>query len=97
MVTFARASWVPDVTARLRGTLRAAPWLQALAVPPSARAHLRDLDKSATVVTREQWRVACEIDGFSSVTDVACRSGLALHETMTSIADLVGNGLCALG
>jgi hypothetical protein len=59
-----------------------------------ARLELRDIDDASAVVTREQWVIACEIDGTSSVKELARTCGLALYETIESLGDLVRAGLC---
>lgn len=54
-----------------------------------------DLRAPATVVTREQWAVACQIGGHASARDLAARRGAALSDTLESLGGLVRAGLCA--
>jgi hypothetical protein len=58
---------------------------------------LRDLDRDAMVLTREQWAIASRIGRTSTVRDLAWRSGLALCDTMECVARLVRAGVCTLG
>jgi hypothetical protein len=58
---------------------------------------LRDLDRDAMVLTREQWAIASRIGRTSTVRDLAWRSGLALCDTIECVARLVRAGVCTLG
>ncbi|MGA2824532.1 MAG: hypothetical protein ABSF03_00245 [Streptosporangiaceae bacterium] len=57
---------------------------------------LCDLTRSWAVVDREQWQLACRIDGHADVRDLAWLGGFALHDTMESVGRLARAGLCAL-
>jgi hypothetical protein len=56
---------------------------------------LRDLGGPSAVLTREQWAVACAIDGTRSVQDLAWQCGLALYDTIERVGGLVQAGVCA--
>jgi hypothetical protein len=49
-----------------------------------------------TLVNSGLWTVAGLIDGRSTVSELAWRGGLALHETMASVGHLVQAGMCTL-
>jgi hypothetical protein len=55
----------------------------------------RDLAASATVLTREQWAVACQIGDRVSARELAMRTGASLSETVHCLGSLVSAGLCA--
>ena len=46
---------------------------------------LCDLAGSSAVLSREQWAVACAIDGALSVQDLAWHCGLALYDTIECV------------
>jgi hypothetical protein len=56
---------------------------------------LCDLGGSSAVLSREQWAVACAIDGTRSVQDLAWQCGLALYDAMERVGGLVQAGVCA--
>ena len=56
---------------------------------------LCDLGGPAAVLSREQWAVACAIDGTRSVQDLAWQCGLALYDAMERVGGLVQAGVCA--
>jgi hypothetical protein len=58
---------------------------------------LCDLGGPAAVLSREQWAVACAIDGTRSVQDLAWQCGLALYDAMERVGGLVQAGVCAPG
>lgn len=49
-----------------------------------------------TVVNSGQRAVACLIDGRTTVSELAWRGGLSLHETMASVGQLAHKGVCRL-
>ena len=55
---------------------------------------LRDLGGPSAVLSREQWAVACAIDGARSVQDLAWTCGLALYEAIECVARLIQAGVC---
>ena len=55
---------------------------------------LRDLGAASAVLSREQWAVACAIDGARSVQDLAWTYGLALYEAIECVGRLIQAGLC---
>jgi hypothetical protein len=56
---------------------------------------LCDLGGPSAVLTREQWAIACSIDGTRSVQDLAWQCGLALYDTIERVGGLVQAGVCA--
>ena len=56
---------------------------------------LCDLGGPSAVLSREQWAVACAIDGTRSVQDLAWQCGLALYDAMERVGGLVQAGVCA--
>lgn len=56
---------------------------------------LCDLRAPSAVVSREQWAVACAIDGALSVQDLAWHCGLALYDTIECVGHLIQAGVCA--
>ncbi len=60
----------------------------------STPVRLRDLSRSAAVLSRTQWALACAIDGAASPQDLAGRCGLALYDAIENIGELVAAGLC---
>jgi len=65
-------------------------------IPVQTRPRLSDLQRPAAVVTADQWRVACNLDGGTTVRDVAWRCGMPLNDTLTRVSELVQAGLCTL-
>jgi hypothetical protein len=55
---------------------------------------LRDLGAASAVLSREQWAVACAIDGARSVQDLAWTCGLALYEAIECVDRLIQAGVC---
>ena len=55
---------------------------------------LRDLRAASAVLSREQWAVACAIDGARSVQDLAWTCGLALYEAIECVGRLIQAGVC---
>jgi hypothetical protein len=55
---------------------------------------LHDLARPAAVLSRQQWAVACTIDGAWSAQDLAWQCGLALYEAIEDVGALVEAGLC---
>jgi uncharacterized protein DUF4388 len=58
---------------------------------------LCDFSGPPAVLSREQWAVACAIDGTRSVQDLAWHCGLALYDAMERVGGLVQAGVCAPG
>lgn len=58
---------------------------------------LRDLDREAMVLTREEWAIASRIGRTAVVRDLAWCSGLALCDTIECVGRLVRAGVCTLG
>jgi hypothetical protein len=55
---------------------------------------LRDLGTASTVLSREQWAVACAIDGARSAQDLAWTCGLALYDAIECVGRLIQAGVC---
>lgn len=55
---------------------------------------LRDLTAPSAVLSREQWAVACAIDGARSVQDLAWTCGLALYDAYDCVGRLIQAGVC---
>ncbi len=47
------------------------------------------------MLSREQWALACAIDGALSVQDLAWHCGLALYDTIECVGYLIQAGVCA--
>jgi hypothetical protein len=62
---------------------------------PTTQVALRDLRAPAAVITREQWRLACQIGEHASARDLAARRGAALSDTLNCLGLLTQAGLCA--
>ena len=55
---------------------------------------LRDLGAASAVLNREQWAVACAIDGARSAQDLAWTCGLALSDAIECVGRLIQAGMC---
>jgi hypothetical protein len=55
---------------------------------------LRDLGAASAVLSREQWAVACAIDGARSAQDLAWTCGLALYDAIECVSRLIQAGVC---
>ena len=55
---------------------------------------LRDLGAASAVLSREQWAVACAIDGARSAQDLAWTCGLALYDAIECVGRLIQAGVC---
>jgi hypothetical protein len=56
---------------------------------------LCDLGAPTAMLSREQWAIACAIDGARTAQDLAWQCGLALYEAMECVGLLVQAGVCA--
>ena len=56
---------------------------------------LRDLRPPSAVLSREQWAIACAVDGAQSIQDLAWRCGLALYDATECVGHLIQAGVCA--
>jgi hypothetical protein len=65
-------------------------------IEPVACPKLSDARRAWAIVSREQWLVACWIDGRTSVWDLAWRNGFALTDTCDRVSELVSQGLCIM-
>jgi len=54
----------------------------------------RDLTTPVTLLTREQWAVACQIGDRVSARELAIRRGASLSDTVHCLGSLVRAGLC---
>ena len=48
-------------------------------------------------MSRQQWAIACAIDGTPSIQDLAWRCGLALYDTIECVGHLIQAGVCVPG
>jgi hypothetical protein len=68
--------------------------LASCGLADTANLELRDLPGARSVLRREQWAIACKINGKSSARDLAWRCGFTLYDTVEQVAGLVRAGLC---
>src|SRR5260370_13785774 len=66
-----------------------------LEIDGSTLVRLCDLGARTAVLSREQWAIACAVDGVRTVQDLAWQCGLALYEAIEGVGLLVQAGLCA--
>jgi hypothetical protein len=83
-----------DVHSVMAEAIRTGQHIARYRVGPSTPVRLRDLSRSAAVLSRTQWALACAIDGAASPRELAGRCGLALYEAIENIGELVAAGLC---
>jgi hypothetical protein len=57
---------------------------------------LADLDRGPAFLTRDQWAIACRVNGSLTPRDLARQSGLALYDTVTALGIMLRRGLCTL-
>ena len=95
----AGASW-PDSFPRMKvASVRTeAAWraerVMRCDLAPSTPIALNDSHRSATILTRERWELACRIHGAMSALDLAQQCGLALADTIEGLGSLLQSGLC---
>ena len=75
--------------------VRRAERMAEYGLAPTTAVAPRDLAASATVLTREQWAVACQIGDRVSARELAMRTGASLSDTVHCLGSLVTAGLCA--
>jgi len=94
---FAPTDLFPRLTLDLvRGeAIRRAELMAEYGLQPTTTVAPRDLAASATVLTREQWEVACQIGDRVSARELAMRRGASLSDTVQCLGSLVSAGLCA--
>jgi hypothetical protein len=85
-----------DVGSARAEVARKAERLARFGVAPEARPGLTDLRHAWAVVSWEQWLLAGKIDGAATIWDLAWQNGLALHDTIEWVGEMVGEGLCTL-
>lgn len=64
--------------------------------PLDAKPRLTDLNSPWGVVERDQWAVACRMDGATTLRDLAWRNGFSLYETIENVRGLIRAGLCTV-
>lgn len=74
--------------------LRRAKRIAGYGLSPATAVALRDLAAPVTVLTREQWSVACQIGQQTSARELAMRRGGALSDTMECLGILIRAGVC---
>ncbi|HEY2241825.1 MAG TPA: DUF4388 domain-containing protein [Streptosporangiaceae bacterium] len=57
---------------------------------------LADFDRGPAILTREQWAIACRVNGSLTPRDLARQAGLPLYDTITALGILLRRGLCTL-
>jgi hypothetical protein len=57
---------------------------------------LADVDRGPAILTRDQWAIACRVNGSLTPRDLARQSGLPLYDTVTALGILLRRGLCTL-
>jgi hypothetical protein len=75
--------------------VRRAEEMADFGLAPTTTVAPRDLAASVTVLTREQWAVACLIGDRVSARELAMRRGASLSDTVHCLGSLVNAGLCA--
>jgi hypothetical protein len=75
--------------------IRRAERMAEYGLEPTTAVAPRDLVASATVLTPEQWAVACQIGDRVSARELALRRGASLSDTVHCLGSLVNAGLCA--
>jgi hypothetical protein len=90
------ALFPPLTLGLVRGeAIRRAEGMAEYGLAPTTAVAPRDLAASATVLTREQWAVACQIGDRVSARELAMRRGASLSEMVHCLGSLVSVGLCA--
>jgi len=75
---------------------RRADQMARVGVAHTAPVALTDLDRGPAFLTRDQWAIACRVNGTLTPRDLARQSGLALYDTITALGTLLRRGLCTL-
>ncbi|HEY6498733.1 MAG TPA: DUF4388 domain-containing protein [Streptosporangiaceae bacterium] len=57
---------------------------------------LADFDRGPAILTRDQWAIACRVNGSLTPRDLARQAGLPLYDTVTALGILLRRGLCTL-
>ncbi len=57
---------------------------------------LADFDRGPAILTRDQWAIACRVNGSLTPRDLARQAGLPLYDTITALGILLRRGLCTL-
>jgi hypothetical protein len=97
-----RKHWAGDfsrisVSSVRADALRIAGRLERHELAHTSRLELRELDAASArsaVLSREQWALACRIDGTSSAQDLAWQCGLPLYDVIGRAGELIEAGLC---
>ncbi len=82
-------------TVRMEMTRRAR-LMAGVDVPLDALPVGADMRRPYGVLSRDQWLVACRVDGVTPVRDLVWRDGFALYDTIESVGGLIREGLFAL-
>jgi hypothetical protein len=96
----ARTSYWPELFPRLgvgpvrEEAIRRAERLAKYRLAPTTAVALRSLALPSAVVTREQWVVACHINGPMPAVELAARCGMSLLDTVDCLGGLIWAGLC---
>jgi hypothetical protein len=57
---------------------------------------LAEFDRGPAILTRDQWAIACRVNGSLTPRDLARQAGLPLYDTVTALGILLRRGLCTL-
>jgi len=96
----ARTSYWPDLFPRLgigpvrEEAMRRAERMADHRLAPTTAVALRSLAPPAAVLTRDQWTVACHINGPMPAVELAPRCGMSLADTVDCLGSLIWAGLC---
>jgi len=96
----ARTSYWPDLFPRLgvgpvrEEAIRRAERMADHRLAPTTAVALRSLAPPSAVLTRDQWTVACHINGPMPAVELAPRCGMSLADTVDCLGSLIWAGLC---
>ena len=95
-----RTSYWPELFPRLavgsvrEEAIRRAKRMADYRLAPTTAVALRSLTTPSALLTREQWAVACQINGPIPAVELAARCGMSLADTVDSLGGLIWAGLC---
>jgi hypothetical protein len=95
-----RTSYWPELFPRLgigpvrAEAIRRAERMAEYRLAPTTVVALRSLAPPSAVLTREQWSVACHLNGPMPAVELAARSGKSLADTVDCLGGLIWAGLC---
>jgi len=95
-----RTSYWPDLFPRLgvnlvrEEAIRRAERMADHRLAPTTAVALRSLAPPSAVLTRDQWTVACHLNGPMAAVELAARCGMSLADTVDCLGGLIWAGLC---